>query len=143
MLGIVMAILLIVPGLAHKLILRRPGIPRFVPRCLGSVFCYLYNVSVKTGGELKWINDRDHPACVYVLNHQSSLDASFVACAFPYRGTQLAKKEILYVPIFGIAFKLLGGVVIDRKNRESSIASLNEIAEQVEPWLFLQLARLT
>jgi len=54
--------------------------------------------------------------CVFMCNHQSSLDALVIAKYAPKPTGSLAKKSLLYVPFFGWASWMAGTVFIERKS---------------------------
>jgi len=65
-------------------------------------------------------------AMVIMSNHRSYYDIPTVFCAVPGRVRMVAKKELFRVPVFGPAMLAAGFVKIDRENRHSAIASLDE-----------------
>ena len=69
--------------------------------------------------------------CVYVANHQSLLDIPALALAMPVDFRVVAKRELLWIPIFGWALWLAGFVFIDRGDRERAIRSLERAARRV------------
>lgn len=78
---------------------------------------------------------------VYVSNHQSNLDAAPLGALIPDRCVAIAKKELTKIPIFGGFVVKTGNVVIDRGNRESAVASLNDAVrrirdERLSLWVF-------
>ena len=82
-----------------------------------------------------------HQPCVYIANHQSGLDMATFGAIYP-RGTVLTgKKEIVYVPFFGLFFLGAGNIRIDRKNRRKAVQSLEEAGQRVKKekksvWIF-------
>jgi len=62
--------------------------------------------------------------CVYVANHQSQFDVPALVVAMPADFRMVAKRELLYIPIFGWALWLAGFIFIDRTDREKAIRSL-------------------
>lgn len=71
--------------------------------------------------------DPARPA-VYVANHQSQFDIPALVLAMPADFRIVAKRALLFIPIFGWALWLAGFVFIDRGNRERAIASLARAA---------------
>jgi len=61
---------------------------------------------------------------VYVANHQSQFDIPALVVAMPTEFRMVAKRELLYIPIFGWALWLAGFIFIDRADREKAIRSL-------------------
>ncbi len=70
--------------------------------------------------------------CIFVANHTSNADPPVVVGSIPRRVALLAKKEVFRVPILGTALKLAGFVPVDRANRESAIASVDEALENLK-----------
>ena len=57
---------------------------------------------------------------IIVANHQSSLDLFPILKATPQTTTFLAKKELLFAPLFGVAAWLFGIVFINRGHSKSA-----------------------
>ncbi len=70
--------------------------------------------------------------CIYVCNHASTIDMWVGMWLCPYGGCGVAKKEIIRIPFFGLAFILSGHLVLDRSNLERSIASMKTMQELVQ-----------
>jgi len=62
--------------------------------------------------------------CIYVANHQSQFDIPALVVAMPTDFRIVAKRELLYIPIFGWALWLAGFIFIDRTDREKAIRRL-------------------
>jgi len=69
--------------------------------------------------------------CVYMANHQSQLDIPAVVLAMPVDFRMVAKRELLYIPIFGWALWLAGFIFIDQGDRERAIRSLEHAARRI------------
>ena len=67
-------------------------------------------------------------AAVYAANHQSQFDIPALVLAMPVDFRVVAKRSLLYVPVFGWALWLAGFIFIDRSNREQAIKSLDRAA---------------
>jgi len=74
----------------------------------------------------------DGPPAIFVCNHSSTIDMWVSMWACPYGGCGTAKREIVKIPIFGLAYLLSGHLLIDRSNRERAIASMAKITELVQ-----------
>ncbi len=78
-----------------------------------------------------------HPAvttagpAVFVANHQSLFDIPALVVAMPGDFRMVAKRELLYVPLFGWALWLAGFIFIDRFDRERAIRSLDRAARRI------------
>lgn len=69
---------------------------------------------------------------IFVCNHSATIDMWVGMWACPYGGCGTAKREIVKIPVFGIAYLLSGHLLIDRSNRERAIASMAKVSELVE-----------
>ncbi len=63
-------------------------------------------------------------AYVYIANHQSQFDIPALVLAMPCDFRMVAKRELLYIPIFGWALWLGGFIFIERNDRERAIRRL-------------------
>jgi len=84
---------------------------------------YYWGARLITGIRVKVKGRENIPekACVYVFNHQSSLDGMAMGKLGLRRAAVLGKKELLYVPFFGWGFWLAGNIFLDRgKGRENT-----------------------
>lgn len=64
-------------------------------------------------------------ACVVVSNHQSSWETIFLATLFPQLCV-LLKRELLSIPFFGWALRLMRPIAIDRDNPRAALKQLVE-----------------
>lgn len=84
--------------------------------------------------------------CVYVANHQSMMDLFFCCHFYPPRTLVTGKKEVIWIPFFGIMFYAMGNVILDRQRRGKAIAALDRAVErirneQVSVWVFAEGTR--
>ncbi|MEC8997484.1 MAG: lysophospholipid acyltransferase family protein [Candidatus Thermoplasmatota archaeon] len=68
---------------------------------------------------------------IYVTNHTSALDIFISMAICPYGGCGVGKKEVVRIPFFGWCYWLSGHLLIDRKNREKAVASMNKLSKFV------------
>jgi len=66
---------------------------------------------------------------IFMCNHVSNLDPPIVIPVMPRRTSVLVKKELFRVPILGWGMRLTSLVPVDRRNRETAIASLRSAAD--------------
>ena len=73
---------------------------------------------------------RDRP-CVYMSNHQSVFDVAAIVATLPVHWKFVAKRELTWIPFFGWALALSRQVIVDRRDRASSVHNLARAAERV------------
>lgn len=69
------------------------------------------------------------PHFIYMMNHNSNLDAPAVFLVLPGQVRALGKKELFKLPVLATAMRLGGFVPVDRSNREAAIESVRRAAE--------------
>lgn len=100
-----------------------------VLRPLSRVALWILGIQVIfEGGEETY--DRARPA-VYIGNHQHGLDVITHGMRHPRNCIGIGKKEILWIPVFGLFFFAAGNVLINRKKREDAVAGLNKAAQAI------------
>jgi len=62
---------------------------------------------------------------IFVSNHQSQFDIPALVLSMPVDFRIVAKRELLYIPIFGWALWLAGFIFIDRSDRDRAIRRLD------------------
>lgn len=63
---------------------------------------------------------------VYMANHQSGIDLVTIGMLCPSHTLLVGKKELFWIPFFGLYFWLAGNTFIDRKRRGSAIHTLGQ-----------------
>ena len=94
--------------------------------------------------EVEVIGEEDlyrHQPCIYVSNHQSGFDIATFGSIYPKQTIAIGKKEVLWIPFFGLLFAAAGNVMIDRAQRSKAIASLSQTLTVVRKkkasiWIF-------
>ena len=64
---------------------------------------------------------------LFLINHSSTIDTLASMALWPRRGCGIGKKEVLWIPFFGVAYALIGNLLIDRGDRASAIAAINRL----------------
>lgn len=80
---------------------------------------------------------------IVVSNHQSLIDALIVLQYSPNGTAPVAKKELLYVPIFGVVCWLYGTVFLDRSKGRAAMQNVgNDMrASDTSVWIFAEGTR--
>ncbi|XP_073824202.1 1-Acylglycerol-3-phosphate O-acyltransferase 2 [Musca autumnalis] len=78
-------------------------------------------------------NIRKGHGSVVLMNHQSALDLCVLAYLWPVigRATVVSKKEVLYLPFFGIGSWLWGTLFINRSRKTDSINTLQKESKAI------------
>lgn len=93
-----------------------------------------------TGRMLMWIlgnpiriegTEFSNERAIYVCNHASPMDIFLVMWLTPSGTVGIAKKEIIWYPLFGQLYVLANHLRIDRSNPTAAIQSMKEVAHAV------------
>ena len=102
-------------------------------RCAGFVYrslVRLFRISSEIQG-MEIFNTLKGKNFIIVANHQSSLDMFVILEATPHRTTFLAKKALLFAPLFGFTAWLFGVVFINRGNAKSARTVMDKTAKWI------------
>jgi 1-acyl-sn-glycerol-3-phosphate acyltransferase len=69
--------------------------------------------------------------CIFVCNHQSTIDILALFDVIPRRFVFVAKKQVFSYPFIGWHISAAGYIKVDRSNRESAIKSLDVAGERI------------
>jgi 1-acyl-sn-glycerol-3-phosphate acyltransferase len=112
-------------GIPYALLAKDPRILFWLGR-LGVRFgFFLAGIRIVTEGVEK-ISAHSH--FIYMMNHNSNLDAPAVFLKLPGAVRVLGKKELFRLPVLATAMRLAGFVPVDRSNREAAIESARRAA---------------
>jgi 1-acyl-sn-glycerol-3-phosphate acyltransferase len=70
--------------------------------------------------------------CIFISNHQDNLDIFPGAFCLPDRTVSIGKKDILWIPFFGLYYWLSGNILIDRKNKRSAFETMDVAAKTIK-----------
>lgn len=82
-----------------------------------------------------------HHPCVFIANHQDTLDLFIHGNMQCVPAVAIGKKELKWIPFFGWIFWLSGQIMIDRKSNESAVQSMKLAGERMRHerlscWIF-------
>ena len=82
-----------------------------------------------------------HQPCIFLNNHQHTIEAALIAEVYPPRTVVVAKMGLRKIPIAGWIFEKAGNVFIDRSDLAQSIDAMTELAEKmrrenINLWIF-------
>ena len=69
--------------------------------------------------------------CIYISNHQDNLDIFPGAYCLEDYTVSIGKKNILWIPFFGLYYWLSGNILIDRKNKRSAFETMDVAAKSI------------
>tara|TARA_R110000737_G_scaffold352930_1_gene401123 strand:+ start:456 stop:1229 length:774 start_codon:yes stop_codon:yes gene_type:complete len=78
---------------------------------------------------------------VYICNHQNSYDIFTVSGAVQPGTVSVGKKSLKWIPFFGQMYWLTGNILIDRKNKNKAMNTIDTTAKKIREkklsvWLF-------
>jgi 1-acyl-sn-glycerol-3-phosphate acyltransferase len=75
--------------------------------------------------------DKTYPR-ILISNHQHNFDIFLCSAVLPKRTVSLGKKDIVFIPFFGIIYWLSGNILIDRFNIKKSLKSMGQVAIKIK-----------
>ncbi len=72
-----------------------------------------------------------HTPCVYIVNHQSFIDAPILGRLMPSKAAYVSKKAVVYVPVLGFLLWYTNNILIEKKKRDQSVSALIKAAGRV------------
>lgn len=118
---------LIVPAILASLLDRSGRLPEKICRYWARVILKLATVKVNVEIEEPL---REDGALIYISNHQSWFDVFALMAYLPTNARFVAKKSLEYIPLFGVAMRAVGTVIIDRNKPEQARELLIKGAEK-------------
>jgi len=101
----------------------------FIGVMFGSVVLKICNIKCNVEGEA-YLSDAQ--PCVFVGNHQTAFDVVLFGRIYPRSTVSIGKKEVLWIPFFGILFIATNNIIIKRQNRKSSLAGLSKATQAIK-----------
>ncbi|SNV55941.1 1-acyl-sn-glycerol-3-phosphate acyltransferase [Pasteurella multocida] len=80
-------------------------------------------------------------SCIYIGNHQNNYDMVTISYMVKPRTVSVGKKNLIWIPFFGIVYWVTGNILIDRENRTKAHGTMNEVARRIKEdnlsvWMF-------
>ncbi len=69
--------------------------------------------------------------CIIVGNHQSNFDVVVHGSFYPRNCVVIGKKEILWIPLWGLLFKYTGQILLDRKNPDRARQGIEDAKQAI------------
>ncbi|RDD43402.1 1-acyl-sn-glycerol-3-phosphate acyltransferase alpha [Trichoplax sp. H2] len=115
----------------------------FLAKYCGVPLFWLVSPILQVGVRVRGLEHLYKCSSPYIIacNHQSSLDLYPLFRILPPRTVTLAKKALLYVPVFGQAAWLIQTVFIDRKDHDTTMQTFNKVIDDMKKkkfnlWVF-------
>lgn len=79
--------------------------------------------------------------CIYVGNHQGVMDVATFGRIYPSETLVIGKRELIWVPFFGLIFWAGGNILINREKKHKAIGSIGAAVEAIRArrasiWIF-------
>lgn len=91
-------------------------------------------VILKTGGVRARVQGLEHldPKQQYIFmgNHTSAFDIPLMLYYIPFQLRMIAKRELMYIPVFGWAMWMVKHYFIDRRNHRKALDAMAQVAVQ-------------
>lgn len=110
-------------------------LPMYMDMCM-SVWAHASMLSLKVFCRVGYrIVGEEHipkQPCIIVSKHQSAWD-TLVFCLIKKRCRYVLKKELTYIPVFGLGLRRVGMVVVDRKAKASALKKMiKDVKKQLD-----------
>ncbi|TYL46713.1 1-acylglycerol-3-phosphate O-acyltransferase [Marinomonas sp. IMCC 4694] len=84
---------------------------------------------------------QNSPQAVYVANHQNNFDLFTLAAVMPKGVVTVGKKSLRWIPFFGALYWASGNILINRRNRQQAIATIDQVVSSMKKtgfsiWMF-------
>jgi 1-acyl-sn-glycerol-3-phosphate acyltransferase len=85
-------------------------------------------------------------SCVYVANHQNSLDLFLISPGVQPGTVTVGKKDLAWIPFFGQLYWISGNILIDRNNKGKAFNTISQTVEKIKQrklsvWMFAEGTR--
>jgi 1-acyl-sn-glycerol-3-phosphate acyltransferase len=101
-----------------------------ISRCWAWMILAISGVSLKVNGLSRIDSNRPY---VFMVNHQSNIDIPVLVHSLPgFQLRWIAKKELLWVPLFGWAMWAAKHITVDRSDRFNALGSLKKAKQRMK-----------
>lgn len=121
-------LIMIIPHTLVSFITRSGDLPHLDARYWARWSLFCARVKVRVEGET---NIPSGPA-IYMSNHQSHFDVLAILGYLKVQFRWTVKKELFSIPLFGLAMKRAGYIMIDRGDHQKAMQSMVEAAEKIK-----------
>lgn len=110
---------------------------RFKNPDLPSQFGHLFSWGVEKIMRVKVVlkgeeNLKAHQPCVYAVNHQNAFDLVICGAVVPKRFVVVGKRELLYIPFFGLIFWASGNIMIKRQKHRHAMGGISSAIDEIK-----------
>jgi 1-acyl-sn-glycerol-3-phosphate acyltransferase len=95
-------------------------------RCFSPIACKILGIKVDAD-----FFDPSTSGRIILCNHQDSLDLVIFGLIFPKNVVVIGKKQIIWIPFFGLCYWLAGQLFIDRSNIQKAKDTLDKAKEKL------------
>ncbi len=133
---VILAILICLWGTIYSIIhFKNPNNVHYIANKLASLSKFVGLTVIRRNHK-----KREEPA-VYIGNHQNNYDLVTISGQTAPKTVTIGKKEVLFVPFFGLLFYVTGNILINRGNLKKAIASMQKAVkkikeEKISVWVF-------
>ena len=108
------------------------------------VSMWITRAGVRAAGIRVEISGLEHvpvgKSCIFMSNHVSNLDPPVIVPLLPGRSSVLLKKELMKIPILGLAMRMAKFVPVERGHkRDAAKASVNSSADALRSGLHIMV----
>jgi 1-acyl-sn-glycerol-3-phosphate acyltransferase len=96
---------------------------------IGIVGLKILGIKVITQNRHLWFL---HSPVLAISNHQHNLDIFICGSILHTRIVSLGKKQLLYLPFFGLFYWLSGNILIDRSNKQKAWDSMEKVKKAIQ-----------
>jgi len=89
----------------------------------------ILGIKVRVQGEFP---DPKKGPYVYISNHQENMDVFIGAHLIPRDTVTIGKRDIIFIPFFGLFYALSGNILINRQNKKEAFGAMDKALSQMK-----------